>query len=87
VGGGGFLVKRGSRGTRVRPVYLRIGCAFVGYSVEAMGVGYGGVGCKIETMCDWGRDPRFALEYFELFGAWLFPDVAWLTSPAGWAGC
>ena len=87
VGEGGFLMGRGLRRSLVRFVYLGIGCAFVGNSVEAMGVGYGGVGWKIEAMCGCRRDPRFALEYVELVGACLFLGVAWFTYPTGWAGC
>ena len=51
VGGGGFLVRRGPRGSRVRPVYLGVGCAVVYYGVDAMGVGYVGVGCKVKVVC------------------------------------
>ena len=87
VGGGWFLVGRGPRRSWVRPVYLGVGCVSVEHSVEAMGLGYDGVGCRVEVMCGWGRDPRFALEHVELVGAWLIPRAVWFTSPAGWALC
>ena len=73
VGEGGVLVGRGPRGDLARLVYA--------------GVGYAILGCSVDSMCGWGWDPRFALECIELVGAWLFPSVAWLTSPAVWAGC
>ena len=73
---------RGPSGSWVRPVYLGAGFAFVYYGVEAMGVGYVGVGCRVEVVCGWGRNPRFTLEYVELVGAWSFPGVVWFPSPA-----
>ena len=66
VGGGWFLVGRGPRRSWVRPVYLGVGCAFVYYGVEAIGVGYVDVGCRVEVICGWGRDQRFTLKYVEL---------------------
>jgi hypothetical protein len=63
-------VGRWPRGGWGRPVYLGVGCAFFDYSIEAMGVEYGGVDCRVEVMCGWGRGPRFALEYVELVGTW-----------------
>ena len=43
-----------------------VGCWVVclGY----LGVICGGVGDRIEAMCDWGRVPRFGLKYVELVG-------------------
>ena len=41
------------------------------------------VGGIAGDMCGGGWDQRFALEYGELVGAWLFQSVAWFTSPAG----
>jgi len=87
VGGDWFLVWRGPRGRWVCSVYLGVECAFVYYDVEAMGVGYVGVGCRVKVVCGWGRDPRFTLGYVELLGARLFPGVVWFSSSAIWAGC
>jgi hypothetical protein len=87
VGEGWFLVWRGARGRWVCPVYSGVGCAFVYYDVMAMGVGYVGVGCRVEVVCGWGRDPRFTLEYVELLGAWLIPGVVWFSSSTSWTGC
>ncbi len=55
-------------------------------SIREWGI-YAIVGCSVEAMCCWRWDPRFALKYVELIGAWLLPSVAWFTSPADWAGC
>ena len=48
VGGGGVFLGRGYGGFCFRLVCL--------------GMGYSGVGCKIEAMYGWGWIPRFALE-------------------------
>ncbi len=62
VGGGEGLVGRGPREDLVRLVYL--------------GIGYSIVGCRVEAMCGWRWNPRFAMEYVELVGDWMFPSVA-----------
>ena len=66
------------------------GCRCGGYWIFLvyMGMGYGGVGCKIEAVCGRGRVLRFTLEDVELVEVRsLYAGLTCFTFSVDSAGC